>query len=86
MRNVYECIFVWENKSFTNVREFVKSRTTVEELVCLQTLLRMFPPGIPVLRRTPPGNIENSVESVGSYLGKRVQESRLSVALLGIYP
>ena len=43
------CIFVWENKSLTNVGEFVKSWTTVEEYVCLQTLLRMFPPGIPTL-------------------------------------
>ena len=34
------------------------------------------------LRRTPLGNVENSMESVDSYLGKRVQESRLSVALL----
>ena len=44
-----ECILVWENKSLTNVREFVKSWTAVEEYVCLQTLLKMFPPGIPVL-------------------------------------
>ena len=35
------------------------------------------------LRRTPLGNVENSLESVDSYLGKRVQESRLSVTLLG---
>ena len=38
----YECIFVWENKSLTNVGEFVKLWTTVEEYVCLPTLLRMF--------------------------------------------
>ena len=42
----------------------------------------MFPPGIPVLRRNPLGDIENSVESVDSCLGKRVQESRLPVSLL----
>ena len=44
-----ECILVWENKSLTNVGEFVKSRTAIEEYVCLQTLPRMFSPGVPVL-------------------------------------
>ena len=34
------------------------------------------------LRRTPLGNVESSVESVDSCLGKRVQESQFSVALL----
>ena len=43
-----ECIFVWENKSLTNVGEFVKSWTAVEDYVCLQTLLRMFLLGISV--------------------------------------
>ena len=49
----------------TNDREFVKSWTAVEEYVYLQTLLKMFSLGIPVLlRRTPLGNIENSVGSM----------------------
>ena len=29
--NVYECIFVWENKSLTNAGEFVKSWADVAE-------------------------------------------------------
>ena len=41
--------FVWENKSLTNIREFVESWTAVEKYACLQTLLGMFPPGIPIL-------------------------------------
>ena len=43
----------------------------------------MFPPGIHVLRRNLLGDIENSMESVDSCLGKRVQESWFLVALLG---
>ena len=76
-----ECIFVLENKSLTSVGEFweAESRIVVgdEEYAHLQTLLRMFPPRIPVLRRTPLRNVdfareENFVKSVDSYLGKIV--------------
>ena len=44
-----KCIFASENKSLTTAGGVTKSRTAVEEYVCLQTLLRMFPLGIPVL-------------------------------------
>ena len=57
----------------------VKSQTVVgdEEYAHLQTLFIMFPLGISVLRRTPLGDVdfaleENSMESVGSCLVKRV--------------
>ena len=70
----------------TNVGEFVKSWTAVKEYMCLQTLLRMFPPGIPVLlfeEKLCWGVLKTLLESADSCLGKRVMESRLSFALLG---
>ena len=86
MWNVYECIFVWENKSLTNVGEFVKSWTTVEEYVCLQALLRIFLPGIPVLLfwgELRWGILKTLWGECLFLIGERVQESLLSVALTG---
>ena len=41
--------FALEYKLLTNAGRVIKSWTVVEEYVCLQALLRMFPLGIPVL-------------------------------------
>ena len=69
----------------THVEEFVKSWTIVEELVCLQTLLRMFPLRILVLlRRTPLGKVENSVESVDSCLGKKFRSLGFPLLYWGV--
>ena len=80
--------FILENKSLTNVGEFweVKSWTAVgdEEYAHLQTLFWNFCAGDSCcLRRTLLGNVEISMESVDFFLGKRVQEAWLLVALLG---
>ena len=62
----------------TNVGEFVNSWTVVEEYVCLQISLRMFPLGIPVLlfeEKLRWGVLKTLRGGRLFLLGKRVHES-----------
>ena len=80
-----KCIFVWENKSLTNVEESLNPGLLSKSMRVFKFCLECFHRGFMFccLRRIPLGNVENSVESVDSYLGKRFQESLFSVTLLG---
>ena len=71
-----KCIFVWENKSLINAGKSLNLGLLLKSRCVFKLYLECFHRGFLFycLRRTPLGNIENSVESVGSCLGERVQE------------
>ena len=63
MRNVNECTFVWENKSLTNAGQSLNPGLLLRSWCVSKLGLEYFYQGFLFccLRRTPLGNIENSV-------------------------
>ena len=70
---LFECIFVLENKSLTNVGESLNPRLLLKSWCVFKLCLEYFRRGFLFccFRRAPLGNVENSMESVDSYLGKK---------------
>ena len=69
---LFECIFVWENKSLTNVGELLNPGLLLKSRCVLKLFLECFHRGFQFcyLRKIPLRNVEKSVESIDSYLGK----------------
>ena len=68
-----KCIFVWENKSLTNVGESLNPGLQLKSMCVFKLCLECFHRGFLFccLRRILLGNIEKSVESVDSCLGEK---------------